>query len=44
MNRNFTMTLRLLLLSVAALLAGCERPPIEVVQHGHGRNLQPAHT
>jgi photosynthetic reaction center cytochrome c subunit len=35
MNRNFTMTLRLLLLSVAALLAGCERPPIEVVQHGY---------
>ena len=34
MNRNFTMTLRLLLLSAAALLAGCERPPIEVVQHG----------
>jgi photosynthetic reaction center cytochrome c subunit len=35
MNRNFTMTLRLLLLSVAALLVGCERPPIEVVQHGY---------
>ena len=29
------MTLRLLLLSVAALLAGCERPPIEAVQHGY---------
>ncbi len=35
MNRNFKMTLRLLLLSAAALLAGCERPPIEVVQHGY---------
>ncbi|MEI7464077.1 MAG: photosynthetic reaction center cytochrome PufC [Burkholderiales bacterium] len=35
MNRSFTMTLRLLLLSAAALLAGCERPPIEVVQHGY---------
>ncbi len=34
MNRNFTMTLRLILLSAVALLAGCERPPIEVVQHG----------
>ncbi len=35
MNRNFTMTLRLILLSAAALLAGCERPPIEAVQHGY---------
>jgi len=34
MNRNFMMTLRLILLSAVALLAGCERPPIEVVQHG----------
>lgn len=34
MNRNFTMTLRLLLLAAATLLAGCERPPIEAVQHG----------
>ena len=28
------MTLRLILLAAAALLAGCERPPIEAVQHG----------
>ena len=34
MSRRFHSTLTLLLLSAAALLAGCERPPIQVVQHG----------
>ena len=34
MNRRIHSTLTLLLLSAAALLTGCERPPIEVVQHG----------
>lgn len=34
MNRNLTMTLRLILMFAAAMLAGCERPPIETVQRG----------
>ena len=35
MNKLSTILLNLVLLSVAALLSGCERPPIEVVQHGY---------
>lgn len=34
MNKDFTLMFRLLILSVVALLAGCERPPIDAVQHG----------
>lgn len=34
MKKNYASMLRLVVLSAAALLAGCERPPIEVVQHG----------
>ncbi|MFM9915148.1 MAG: photosynthetic reaction center cytochrome PufC [Rhizobacter sp.] len=34
MKKKYTSMLRLVVLSAVTLLAGCERPPIEVVQHG----------
>lgn len=34
MNHDFKVMLRVVMLSAAALLAGCERPPVDSVQHG----------
>ena len=35
MKRNYKSMLRVVMFFTAALLAGCERPPIEAVQHGY---------